>query len=431
MGLAASQAKLLTITSRLSDNELRSQSVTAAKMALASQSSDASRRYINSLNATEFNYKTYDADGDKVQVPLTGLQMITYAPLKNQYALINNSGQILLTEVDANNYNASANMDEFLAKYGVDKIDTGETNVIPNLNYQEEWDAWIATEPTRDMDEFWDRDPSLANTYYYAMEDNIAAAIEPITGTIDIINIVPAAMRLIGSMLELTMDSNGDIDTSAYPKSFMTSTGQTANLNHDIIVNDTFVPISRFGTTGLVEMQEVSDAISNGYQGRTLYAKEDPTDTLSPYTRDDLSRLLSNYTFDSDGNKILKTLKQKCIDLYYAITVELYNDSANFITNWNNYIGGISPRRKLQSLYYDLAEAMSLNQTRLNEAHDEWLAQSPLNTVEEPIYKYNDSDKAQWYINLWHRINGASEEKDGTETVTTTTHGAFSEYFRN
>ena len=50
MGMAASQARLLTITARLADNELKSQSINNAKMRLATQSSQASEKYINALN---------------------------------------------------------------------------------------------------------------------------------------------------------------------------------------------------------------------------------------------------------------------------------------------------------------------------------------------------------------------------------------------
>ena len=50
MGLAASQARLLTITARLADNELRSQTINNAKMRLSTESSQASENYINALN---------------------------------------------------------------------------------------------------------------------------------------------------------------------------------------------------------------------------------------------------------------------------------------------------------------------------------------------------------------------------------------------
>ncbi len=128
MGLAASQAKLLSLTCRISDNELRSQSITAAKMALANQTTEASREYMKALNTNEFIYRTYDDDGEKVYTQLTGTQLSAYAPLKNQYALINPQGQVLVSELDAANYEASANMTEFLEKYGVNQIETGYDN---------------------------------------------------------------------------------------------------------------------------------------------------------------------------------------------------------------------------------------------------------------------------------------------------------------
>ena len=75
MGLSASQAKLLSITSRISDNELRSQTITSAKMALANQSTAASKDYVNALNTTKLTYSTYDLNGNKAYVNLTGSQL--------------------------------------------------------------------------------------------------------------------------------------------------------------------------------------------------------------------------------------------------------------------------------------------------------------------------------------------------------------------
>ena len=133
MGLSASQAKLLSITSRLSDNELRSQTITSAKMALANKTTAASRKYIDALNSTNLIYSTYDLDGNKTYVDLTGSQLSQYAPLKNQYGLINNKGQLLVSEVDAKNYENSANINEFLDKYGVKAIDSGKVETVENM----------------------------------------------------------------------------------------------------------------------------------------------------------------------------------------------------------------------------------------------------------------------------------------------------------
>ena len=126
MGLSASQARLLSITARLSDNELRSQTITTAKMSLASKTSEASSAYLDALNQTELMFSTYDADGNKTLQKLTGTSLTEYGSLKNQYGIINTDGQIMVSETDANNYLNSATMGEFLEKYGVAKVEDQE-----------------------------------------------------------------------------------------------------------------------------------------------------------------------------------------------------------------------------------------------------------------------------------------------------------------
>jgi len=50
MGLAASQARLLTITSRLSNTELRQQQIANTKMRLSADQEQVSTKYSNALN---------------------------------------------------------------------------------------------------------------------------------------------------------------------------------------------------------------------------------------------------------------------------------------------------------------------------------------------------------------------------------------------
>ncbi len=66
MGLAASQARLLTITSRMSNNELRQQRIAMDKMRLASDSDKVSQKYSEALN----NQTLKMSDGTK-EIPLT------------------------------------------------------------------------------------------------------------------------------------------------------------------------------------------------------------------------------------------------------------------------------------------------------------------------------------------------------------------------
>ena len=62
MGLAASQARLLSITSRISDNELRAQLINNQKMRLATESSQVSENYISALNKSKLVFANYDKD---------------------------------------------------------------------------------------------------------------------------------------------------------------------------------------------------------------------------------------------------------------------------------------------------------------------------------------------------------------------------------
>ena len=128
MGLSTSQARLLSITSRISQNELRSEQITRQKTALAQETADLSKKYINALNEQDLTYAIYDQDGEKTYKELTGSALSEYMPLKNQYALVNANGQVLVSELDAENYEKSTNLNEFLAKYGIKEVQSDESD---------------------------------------------------------------------------------------------------------------------------------------------------------------------------------------------------------------------------------------------------------------------------------------------------------------
>ena len=58
MGMSASQARLLSITSRMNDIEYKSQQVANIKMRLASESEQVATDYTNALNKPKFTYTT-------------------------------------------------------------------------------------------------------------------------------------------------------------------------------------------------------------------------------------------------------------------------------------------------------------------------------------------------------------------------------------
>ncbi len=125
MGMAAGQARLLSITSRMSDNELRAQLINNDKMRLATQSAQVSEAYVQALNDTQMMFTNYDADNNTSYQQLTFNSLTAFNPYNNQYALSNSSGQVLVSEKDALNFEAAnGDLNTFLALYGLEETTT-------------------------------------------------------------------------------------------------------------------------------------------------------------------------------------------------------------------------------------------------------------------------------------------------------------------
>ncbi len=128
MGMAASQARLLSITSRMADNELRSQIINNAKMRLATESSKVSEEYINALNSATMMISNYDTSGASQYQKLTFNSLTSYSAYNNQYGLVNANGKLLVSEKDAAIYreiqNTGGDLDDFLAAYGLEYSST-------------------------------------------------------------------------------------------------------------------------------------------------------------------------------------------------------------------------------------------------------------------------------------------------------------------
>lgn len=121
MGMAAGQARLLSITTRMSDNELRAQLINNDKMRLATKSAQVSEAYTTALNEAQMMFTNYDADNKTSYKELTYNALTAYNPYNNQYAISNASGQVLVSETDATNFKkANGDLNTFLASYGLE-----------------------------------------------------------------------------------------------------------------------------------------------------------------------------------------------------------------------------------------------------------------------------------------------------------------------
>ena len=131
MGLSASQARLLSITARISDNELHSQQIANAKVRLADKTQDASREYVQALDSQKLVYTTYDAKGNPTQQDLNASMLYDYSSIKNQYGISNNAGQLLISTEMAKTYQTSRTLVDFLKANGCETM------------YNTDYDYWM------------------------------------------------------------------------------------------------------------------------------------------------------------------------------------------------------------------------------------------------------------------------------------------------
>ena len=93
MGLAASQARLLTITSRLSSVEMRQQRIAMDKMRLASDTDKVSEKYTNAINN-----KTLSISNGSEEVPMTYSALASHG-----YSVMRASDGVIASSASSNN----------------------------------------------------------------------------------------------------------------------------------------------------------------------------------------------------------------------------------------------------------------------------------------------------------------------------------------
>ena len=101
MGMAASQARLLSITARIHDVEYQAQSIQNAKIQLATQEDKAYREYNAALEATTLTINAIDLkSGEKSTVPATFNNLCSRNRLTgangDNYAIRNKEGLLLV-----------------------------------------------------------------------------------------------------------------------------------------------------------------------------------------------------------------------------------------------------------------------------------------------------------------------------------------------
>ena len=137
MGMSASQARLLSITARLTNNEYKAQTITNSKLRLATETEHASQAYMDAMASQKMQYVFYNDNGEAQKMELTPAIVYEYSPMKNQYAMKDVSGRILVTKEDASNYKETNDLYEFLGRYNL-------TSNALYEKYQNDYNEWQA-----------------------------------------------------------------------------------------------------------------------------------------------------------------------------------------------------------------------------------------------------------------------------------------------
>jgi|GEM_PF-602686 len=516
MGISSSQATLLFLTSRIMDNELRSQMITNSKVRLATDQSDAAAKYVEALNASQLMYSTYDADGSSISQKMTAGLIMSYGELKNQYGLINTSGQLLVGSTDKINYEKSNTLSEFLACYDVPLTENPKYAQALSDLYGENYAEWFdknditglydfINEPTNPLmsvignydsntgvwsvnyDQFDNNNnpigmsQALYDKFVNGLSNNGIAAWAASLGYTD--ETKPSG--IFGAWVEELMNypkeaigtkpntddywvrvgteegdelyekfdlaskpcyqnaqggSKGcyehvlahllDLDMSyaSYPKSYTTSNGSSLTFGSSEITGSAIYFAGLSPT-----LIEVSNAVSNTNPaaGQVLYCLEKDETALFSGISNEAKILLSNYVLDSNGdyvtdasgNKVLKTIKQKAVDLFYVIEDNEGANSLGLNYNWllqfldsfeadmkNAFMRDEFDKTQYQKDMNDYEARVETFYSWLNTCEEIKSAYRTLleNLPDEKVANENDP-KYEWYKNLWYRMGGISE----------------------
>ena len=157
MGMAAGQARLLSITARLTNNENSGQSISYSKQRLADQTQQITNEYNEALNTTKLTVLTgfNGAEATYTDISYDTMTNKQMAANTKQYVVTDTKGRILVTEDIANAYKQSAgNYNQFLAKLRYSQSDMQVQNTaslsdndqkVAAQKIHEAWDKYFAS----------------------------------------------------------------------------------------------------------------------------------------------------------------------------------------------------------------------------------------------------------------------------------------------
>lgn len=149
MGMAASQARLLSITARISNNEMEQQSVAYSKQRLSDNSEQINDAYLDALAKTKYQVLTGYNGSEATYADLSYNQLTSFNSVAagKQYLVQDNTGKVLVNSTIAAAFsNNNGDLNRFLRDLGytqadidVSKRENSETAV------HNAWDEYLAS----------------------------------------------------------------------------------------------------------------------------------------------------------------------------------------------------------------------------------------------------------------------------------------------
>ena len=443
MGLSASQARLLSITQRINNNELESEMISNAKIQLAARNTIASENYINALDGTKLEYISYDDSGTQEKVNLTFNSINQYTPLKNQYALFNNENQIYVSSTDAANFENSDNLYEFLECYGLfdrgrdeynEKMQEYKDQMDEYNKEKDEYDKALGeynnqmndyNEKLNDYNEKLQDYNDKLDKYHKDYQEYLESLNEPnaydtfsgIVGTSDSPQSCYSAAlhNPLGQCYRHVLGYL--IDPSTTGGDYKTSAGDTIHVSYSDVNGSTLSGDGKgnqlSSVRDIMKEQDSSGEYKKKCDGDDDLNTEGKQNSLQTIidaggTPSKLDQLLSDFIYDPTTNSAteVKSLYQKAIDMIYVITHQ--SEFAGELTEAKmkdvliNFTDGDMKNLATEPTPPDPIDPF----TEVPPTMEIAAPQPP----EMPEYtdKIYDKPLAQWYTNLWYIMDGNS-----------------------
>ena len=441
MGISASQARLLSITARLTSNEYETQQLSNAKMRLAMKSQEANKEYIAALSATSLQYVSYDAHGSQITQDLTANILYNYSGFKNQYMISNAAGQAMVLSLDAKNFRKSKNLDEFLGCYGVEKVYKTDSlaknaQLLASEEIKDYYTAWADAIENAKNANYAQYDISLTENEYYTdyyvggdganyCNNNYGDESIPFSG-VTISDLPPLDSREAYEQEKRYFQKLYVDKSNSYYNSVLAhnadSTGSAQT--YQTMVND----LQEFKFAQ--ECHSHCSSYDNWLKWKAATNSISPVDSntflndVNEQAKKDIQKIIDNVMAKIpadkmyDANNTLREAVKLTVNGTWGMFPETENtDEKNIYAK--EIIDGIKDYFDNPKLYYELIISQAqqtpvyTNVQKYYDVLNEFLAEAEelgCSTLED-TYQYNDPEKAQWYTNLWYQMNGESSYK--------------------